>query len=58
MCSCPEGALAGFFEVVIPHLDERQRRLAFSALAEALGRGEPARVAEATMSLAMRGISG
>ena len=55
-----EEALAGFFGVVIPHLDERQRRVVCSAMAQALGRGGSARVVEATgistatMSRAMR----
>ena len=52
--------MAGFFGVVIPHLDERQRRVVCSAMAQALGRGGSARVVEATgistatMSRAMR----
>jgi hypothetical protein len=40
--------LARFFEVVIPHLDERQRRLVAGSIAEALGRGGQARVVEAS----------
>ena len=42
-----EEGLAGFFEVVLPLLDERQRRLVAAALVPALGRGGQARVAEA-----------
>jgi Rhodopirellula transposase DDE domain len=43
----PEG-LRGFFEEVNPLLDERQRRLVAGAMARALGRGGPTRVAEAS----------
>ena len=43
----PEG-LKEFFEAVSPLLDERQRRLVAGALAKALGRGGPTRVAEAS----------
>ena len=42
-----EEGLAGFFKVVLPLLDERQRRLVAAALVPALGRGGQARVAEA-----------
>jgi hypothetical protein len=42
-----EEGLAGFFGVVLPLLDERQRRLVAAALVPALGRGGQARVAEA-----------
>jgi len=41
-------ALARFFEVMSPLLDERQRRLLAGASAEMLGRGGQARVAEAS----------
>lgn len=40
--------LRGFFGVVMPVLDERQRRVVAGAMAEALGRGGQARVVEAT----------
>lgn len=40
--------LAGFFETVTPHLDERQRRVLAGAMVEALGRGGQARVVEAS----------
>jgi len=43
----PEG-LTEFFSAVSPLLDERQRRLVAGALAKALGRGGPTRVAEAS----------
>ena len=43
----PEG-LAGFFETVLPHLDERQKRVVAGAMVEALGHGGQARVAEAS----------
>jgi len=39
--------LAGFFKVVVPLLDERQRRLVVAALVPSLGRGGQAPVAEA-----------
>jgi transposase len=39
--------LAGFFETVLPHLNERQRRVVAGAMAVALGRGGQARVVEA-----------
>ncbi len=42
-----EEGLARFFSVASPLLDERQRRLLMAALADALGRGGQARVAEA-----------
>ena len=42
-----EEGLAGFFVVVLPLLDERQRRLVASALVPMLGRGGQARVAAA-----------
>jgi len=41
--------LAGFFEVVVPHLNERQRRVVGGAMAEALGRGGQTRVVEASL---------
>jgi Rhodopirellula transposase DDE domain len=40
--------LAGFFERVLPHLNEKQRRLVAGAMVVALGRGGQARVAEAS----------
>jgi len=40
--------LSGFFETVVPHLNERQRRVVAGAMAEALGRGGQARVVEAS----------
>jgi len=40
--------LAEFFETVMPHLDERQKRVMAGAMVEALGRGGQARVAEAS----------
>lgn len=40
--------LVGFFETVVPHLNERQRRVVAGAMAEALGRGGQARVVEAS----------
>jgi hypothetical protein len=40
--------LAEFFEKVLPHLDERQRRVTVGAMAVALGRGGQARVVEAS----------
>ena len=43
-----EEGLAGFFGVVLPLLDERQRRLVGGALVGVLGRGGQARVAEAS----------
>ena len=43
----PEG-LARFFDVVLPHLNERQRRVAAGALAEVLGRGGKTAVASAS----------
>jgi hypothetical protein len=43
-----EEGLAGFFGVVLPLLDERERRLVGAAMVEVLGRGGQARVAEAT----------
>jgi hypothetical protein len=52
-----EGMLAAKFEVLFPHLDERQRRLLVGAEAQALGRGgirmvaRAAGVREATVSL-------
>jgi transposase len=41
-----ESSLAGFFESVLPHLDERQRRLTVGAAAVMLGRGGKTKVAE------------
>jgi transposase len=43
----PEG-LATFFETVLPHLDERQRRVVVGSMVIALGRGGQARVVEAS----------
>jgi hypothetical protein len=43
-----EEGLTGFFADVAPLLDERQRRLVAGAMARALGRGGPTRVAEAS----------
>ena len=43
----PEG-LARFFDVVLPHLNERQRRVVAGALAEVLGRGGKTAVATAS----------
>jgi hypothetical protein len=40
--------LEGFFATVLPHLNERQRRVVVGAMAEALGRGGQARVVEAS----------
>ena len=40
--------LARFFEVVLPHLNELQRRVVAGAMAEALGRGGKTAVAEAS----------
>jgi hypothetical protein len=42
-----EAALAAKFEVVLPHLDERQRRLVLAAEARSLGHGGIRRVARA-----------
>ena len=41
-------ALTAYFEAVLPHLDERQRRLNAGAMAIMLGRGGRTRVAEST----------
>lgn len=43
----PEG-LERYFEVVLPHLNERQRRVVAGAMARMLGRGGVVRVAEAS----------
>ncbi len=40
--------LAGFFDTVLPHLNEKQRRVVAGAMVVALGRGGQARVAEAS----------
>jgi len=40
--------LAGFFETVLPHLNEKQRRVVAGAMVVALGRGGQARVVEAS----------
>ena len=42
------GGLRAFFDTVLPHLDEKQRRIVTGAMAEALGRGGQARVVEAS----------
>jgi hypothetical protein len=44
--SCED--LRGFFETVLPHLNERQSRIVAGAMAESLGRGGQARVVEAS----------
>lgn len=41
-------ALARFFEVVLPHMNERQRRVVAGATAEMLGRGGKTAVASAS----------
>jgi hypothetical protein len=43
----PEG-LRGFFDTVLPHLNEKQRRVVAGAMVVALGRGGQARVVEAS----------
>jgi Rhodopirellula transposase DDE domain len=43
-----EGALARFFEVVLPHMNEVQRRVVAGAFAEMLGRGGKTAVANAS----------
>jgi transposase len=43
----PQG-LRGFFETVLPHLNEKQRRVVAGAMVVALGRGGQARVVEAS----------
>jgi hypothetical protein len=43
-----EDALARFFEVVLPHLNERQRRVVAGASAQMFGRGGKTAVAEAS----------
>ena len=43
-----DDALTAYFEAVLPHLDERQRRLNAGAMAIMLGRGGRTRVAEST----------
>jgi transposase len=40
--------LEGFFETVLPHLNEKQRRVVVGAMTVALGRGGQARVVEAS----------
>lgn len=40
--------MRGFFETVLPHLNEKQRRVVAGAMAVALGRGGQARVVEST----------
>jgi hypothetical protein len=55
-----EDALAGLFEEMLPHLDERQRRLFLGAQARALGRGgvkavsRAAQIREATVAAGAR----
>jgi len=41
-------ALAEFFDTVMPHLEERQRRVVAGAMVEAIGHGGQARVVEAS----------
>ena len=41
-------ALRGFFTTVMPHLNEKQRRVVAGAMVVALGRGGQARVVEAS----------
>ena len=50
MCGCGAvvGGLERFFETVLPHLNEVQRRVVAAAMAGALGRGGQARVAAAS----------
>lgn len=43
-----EEGLARFFDVVLPHMDEVQRRVVAGAMAEVLGRGGKTAVAEAS----------
>ena len=43
----PDG-LAGFFNTVLPHLNEKQRRVVAGAMVVALGHGGQARVVEAS----------
>ena len=43
-----EEALARFFEVVLPHMNEVQRRVVAGAAAEMFGRGGKTAVAEAS----------
>jgi hypothetical protein len=45
-----EDALAGLFEEMLPHLDERQRRLILGAAARALGRGGIRAVSRAALA--------
>jgi hypothetical protein len=45
-----EGALAGLFADMLPHLDERQRRLLLGAQARALGRGGIRAVSRAALA--------
>jgi len=40
--------LKSFFESVLPHLDERQRRVVAGSMVQSLGRGGQARVIEAS----------
>ncbi len=42
------GELREFFDTVLPHLDERQRRVVAGSMARGLGRGGKTRVAEAS----------
>jgi transposase len=42
------GELARFFDVVLPHLNERQRRVVVGAMAEGMGRGGKSAVAAAS----------
>jgi hypothetical protein len=43
-----DAVLAGLYELVAPHLTEKQRRLLAGAAARALGRGGGARIARLT----------
>jgi transposase len=57
-----EAALSTFLETVEPHLNERQRRVVYASMSEALGHGGQSRVAEAgsmstsTLSKAVREV--
>lgn len=43
-----KGGLARFFEVVLPHMNEVQRRVVSGGMSEMLGRGGKTAVAEAS----------
>ena len=59
-----EAGLREFFETVEPHLNERQRRVVFGSMAQALGRGGQKMVADcstmstSTLSKAVREVRG